>query len=130
MRLAALALVTLAGCAAQPATPEGPILLDETGWTLVSLGGAPVSAAVFLGINGDRASGIAPCNRYAGAFEQAGARVSIGPIAATRMACPDLDLEQRYLGGLTDAARSEVEGDRLVLRDARGVELMAFRRDG
>lgn len=129
MRLAALAVTALAGCAAPPAPPSG-VTLDGTGWTLATLDGAPVTVAAYLGFAGDRASGVAPCNRFTGGFAQTGARVAIGPIAATRMACPELDLEQRYLGALTDAALAEISGDLLILRGADGVELMTLTRDG
>ncbi len=130
MRLAALAVIALAGCAAPPAPPPSGMTLDGTGWTLATLDGAPVKVAAYLGFEGDRASGVAPCNRFMGGFAQTGARVTIGPIASTRMACPELDLEQRYLGALTDAALAEISGDRLILRGADGVELMTLTRDG
>ncbi len=128
MRAAALALPLLAACAMEPAMPASPPTLAGTTWLLERLGDETPPVAVSLGFAGDRVTGEAPCNRYAGAYAQAGAALEIGPVAATRRACPHLDVEARFLSGLTDVARGDVEGDVLILRDEAGAALMRLRR--
>jgi heat shock protein HslJ len=71
-------------------------------------------------------SGQGPCNTYAGPFTMDGASIAIGPIESTRMACPDLDLENQFLSDL-QLARSYAfaQGD-LVLFDEQDEVLRTF----
>lgn len=122
----ALILAVLsAGCAA-PTPPAAPDLPGV--WRLVELDGAPAGFPITLTLGADRAEGVAPCNAYFGAWRREGAGLSIGPLAATRRACPELALEQTYLGLLTDTAQAEVGAAALTLRDAEGRTLMRFER--
>jgi len=73
-------------------------------------------------------AGFGPCNRYFGAYRRDGAALSVGPIAATRRACADLALEERYFAALTDVTGAAVEGDTLTLRDDGGAALMVLTR--
>jgi heat shock protein HslJ len=60
-----------------------------------------------------------------------GEAIRFGPLATTRMACPDEELaeqERAYLAGLAAAASWSVRGDRLELRDAAGALQATFRR--
>ena len=54
-----------------------------------------------------RLSGTAGCNRFSGNWKQDGATLKLGPMAATRMACPPpaMDIEQRVVA-LLEAANS------------------------
>jgi len=47
----------------------------------------------------DKVSGKGGCNRYLGAFKLDAERLAIGPLGATRMACPkeEMDVEKRFL---------------------------------
>jgi heat shock protein HslJ len=131
MRAALLALPVLAACATEPmmtaSAPAGPALADTT-WMLESVGADAPPSAVSLNFTADRVSGEAPCNRYMGGYVQTGAALEIGPVAATRRACPHLAAEDRFFGALTDVASAEVAGEVLILRNAEGAELMRFRR--
>jgi len=88
------------------------------------------SIALDLGSDG-RVTGNATCNRYVGAYAVDGEAIRFGPLATTRMACPDEELaeqERAYLAGLAAAASWSVRGDRLELRDAHGALQATFRR--
>ena len=88
------------------------------------------SIALDLGSDG-RVTGNATCNRYVGAYAVNGDGIRFGPLATTRMACPDEELaeqERAYLAGLTAATSWSVRGDRLELRDAHGALQATFRR--
>jgi putative lipoprotein len=95
---------------------------------LTELGGEANALPVTLNFDAERARGEGPCNSYFGAWRLDGATVEIGPVAATRRACPDLPFEQGYFGALTDAATAEIGADSLVLRGPDGAALMRFAR--
>lgn len=138
----ALALAGLAGlapaCAAPgaetPAGPAGPDQEPESlDWRLVRLGDEPVAtgpgqreASLHLDARTGRASGSGGCNRFTGAFRRQGGRLTLGPLAATRMACLDPAAgrtETRFLAALEATAAYRVAGRRLTLLDAAGAPL-------
>ena len=69
-------------------------------------------------------AGSAGCNRYSATFEVDGDSLRIGPVRATRMACPEpagvLEQEAAFLAALEMVATWRAEGDRLQLRSADG----------
>jgi heat shock protein HslJ len=81
-------------------------------WVLVQLSRsdqAPTEPEVTLILEGDRFTGESGCNRYF-VEPEAGpdpGELSVGPIGATRMACPEeqMDLENRYLGALGNVTK-------------------------
>ena len=115
-----LALLALAGCRdqrqqlGQALSGKPPVIAGslEGEWQIVNLnGGGPVARSSLMFDPGDqgtsRLSGTAGCNRFNGNWKQAGATLQLGPMAATRMACPPpaMDTEQRVLA-LLEAATS------------------------
>ncbi len=75
----------LPGCAGEPAR----LLAGD--WVVTTLDGAalPKGADVTLSFDADRVAGLAACNRYAGGYTLTGEGLSFGPMAGTRMACPE-----------------------------------------
>ena len=71
--------------------------------------------------------GQAPCNRYFTTQEAPLPWFKIGPIGATKMACPNLDFEQQYFELLSKATLAEVQADQLLLSDDTQV-LLSFKR--
>ena len=121
--LAALALV-LAGCADETISgyaAPGP-------WRLVSIDGEPypAEATMDLSVPG-RVSGRGPCNGWSAAQRVPYPWFEIGPVTATRMACPALADEAAFFGALEAMELAEASGDVLVLSTADGRE-MEFRR--
>ena len=95
-------------------------------WTLTDLGGSPVSTAGGGSIPTLRltsesgaltATGMAGCNRFRGTATVSGGELRFGALVSTKMACPALELETRYL-----AALDGVRGYRTA---ARQLELLA-----
>jgi putative lipoprotein len=125
-----------------PATEPGPASADEAPtavgppvgeWTLVAIDGVELAegADVTMTIDADgRLSGSSGCNRYTTGATFEGASMSVGPIAGTRMACPEpqMDLETSYLGALESAATFAIEDDVLRFFAPDGAERLEFRR--
>ena len=82
--------------------------------------------------SGGAVHGFGGCNRFRGSYQQDGASLKIGPLASTRMACPQekMKREAEFLDILTRTARARVTHLKLVLMDAAGDELATLdRRD-
>jgi heat shock protein HslJ len=125
-RMTAAGLLMLAGCAASPplaGTLAGPA------WTLESIAGEAPARPSTLRFEEGRLAGQGPCNRYAGAWRIEGGALSIGPLVATRMACPEPAMAQEArLLRLLDSARLErLTADRLEIIGADGARLVARR---
>lgn len=101
------------------------------GWDVVSLvhGDAirtPVQGTALTATFGTDGSvtGSTGCNRFKGPYEESGARLKIGPLAATRRACTGPDgaasQEQAYLDALQSVVRYERSGSKLTLFNAKG----------
>lgn len=112
----------LGACASSTAVAP----LAGTQWRLVQIGDdsvlpQPVATLVFHA-NG-RVSGHGACNRFNGSFEQTGERLTIGPLAATRMACQGAvgQQESRYLRALQGTHAFGVkDGALLIQTEAAG----------
>ena len=74
------------------------------------------------------AQGEAPCNNWSAAQSAPYPWLELGPIAATRRACPELPVEQQFFGALADMTLAEVQGPVLILSNEDGRE-MVFRAD-
>lgn len=123
MRMALLipfALLALASCSdqrqqlGQALSGKPPMIAGslEGEWQIEDLnGGGSVARGELMFDPGDqgtsRISGTAGCNRFSGHWKQDGATLQLGPMAATRMACPPpaMEIEQRVLA-LLEAATS------------------------
>jgi heat shock protein HslJ len=113
---------------AQPADvePAGPPTRPElpgTSWTLLDLAGDTLTVpapTIAFGADGT-ISGSGGCNTFNGTYTIDGSAISFGPLATTRMACPDdvMAVEDAYLLALDGAASWSIGDDgRLVLDGA------------
>ena len=75
-----------------------------------------------------RVAGQAPCNRYNAVQTAPYPWFELGPIASTRMACPDLQKETAFFAALGSMTISEVSGDVLILSNEAG-ERLTFQRN-
>ena len=121
-----LAVVTPGPAASAPAPLAG------TGWQLTSIETPagptdvpdPSMFTVVFGADG-RASFRLDCNRGAGSW-QAGAdtpdsgQLSFGPIAATRMMCPQPSLDSRVGAALADVGGWRIDDGQLAMTPATG----------
>lgn len=132
-------LFLLSGCAtAVPSGEEPPSSPPDTGdalagtaWVLDSMGGeaADDSTVMTLQFASDGTlSGSGGCNRFNGAFTAVGEDIAIEPLATTMMACEPAVMEQEtlFLTALQGAKSFAVNGAKLTLSDASGIELLLF----
>jgi heat shock protein HslJ len=77
-------------------------------------------------------TGSAGCNTYGATYKTDGAKITIGDVSATEMACdgPDgiMEQEQGYLEALPLAAGYRVEGSKLSLLKADGTYVATYER--
>lgn len=121
--LAALALAGLGGCGGAGTTVAAGGSPDLAGsWHLVSgrdaegTLGLPAGREVTLVVKGPDASGTSGCNLYGATVAIDGRSVSFGQIGGTEMACEPqvMELERRYLAGLSATDLAERSGDTLT----------------
>jgi heat shock protein HslJ len=108
--------------------------LTETTWQLTELRGEPVAVAagserprLILKAEGSQVLGFGGCNSFTGFYElKDGNRIKFGVIAATMMACPEMEVESRLFEalGVTDNYALTRQG--LSLHRARMAPLARF----
>ena len=109
----------------------GPSLENIT-WNLVELDGVPIQPTgervPYLRLDGgqNRASGFAGCNRVSGAYELDGDKVRFPALISTKMACPDLDLENGFMIALNVTNGWRITDGKLELLGAEGQVLARF----
>jgi heat shock protein HslJ len=129
---AAAALIGLAAVAGGSGEAHEVRLLAGTAWRAASVGGAavPDGVDVTLAFDGEgRVAGSSGCNRFAGSYRQDGHTLVLGPLAATKMACPPPRdaVETAVFEALGRAAFvEEADAGRLTLFDAAGTAVMTL----
>lgn len=123
LRLSLILLLMLTGCRdeenAQPY--DAP---DKT-WRLVELNGKSFAANATLSFpEQGRVAGKAPCNAYNGSMSAPYPSFEVGPIAATKMACPDLAAESEFFAALDAARTAEGTDDTLILSNTDGLRMV------
>jgi putative lipoprotein len=116
--------LTRAALAPTEAGVEGG--LRGTAWRLEDLGGVGVVdrvEATLEFLEDGKVVGRGSCNRFAGAVEISGQAMKFGPLASTKMACPEavMNQEDRYLKALQDAERFEQDASKLRIY-SKGME--------
>lgn len=94
-------------------------------WTLSEVDGKPFNARATIRFGEDgKVSGQAPCNRYFGTQTAPYPWLELGPIGATKMACPDLAAETAYFNALAAMSLVEVTGDVMILSNEGGRKMV------
>lgn len=75
----------------------------------------------------DRVTGTGPCNHFQAEQRAPYPWIEIGPLRATRRACPDLAFEHGYFGALSKVSLAEIQGPTLVLTDETRALVLVFR---
>lgn len=97
-------------------------------WELVEInGGSPQSTITLTFPEKGKIAGRAPCNRYFGTQTKPLPWFQTGPIASTKMACPNLDEEQVYFQTLEKSSLAEITKTTLILSNDTG-PLLTFKR--
>lgn len=108
----------------------------DTNWILTELNGESVSEnesnqsiPTILFIESEkRFNGRGGCNQYNGGFEydRESGEVGLSQIAATKMACPDMVLEDRYFSMLDEVEQLEQSSQRLQFFNSSGEIIAQF----
>lgn len=115
----------------QPAPTPTPHPLGGTSWSAVEIAAQPVLYPATLEVKADGSvSGKSGCNGFAGASTATNDAIGFGPLAATKMACPDAQMQQeaRYFAALDATRRYLLEGNSLRLLDAGGATVVRYTR--
>lgn len=77
-------------------------------------------------------SGHGGCNRFFGALKSVDGNIEVGPLGATRMACPDaiMSREIAFLDAIQKTRSFDFRKERLRLLDEKGDELVALEPGG
>ena len=121
---------TLRGCGGV-AAPDAAMLTTGS-WTIAAIDGRPPAnpARTEVTFADGRMSGSAGCNRFTGSYRIERDRLTAGPLAATRMACPGpaMAQEQRVLAILSRPVTMTTGAeDRVTLTNALGAIALARR---
>ena len=108
--------------------------LVGTYWKLTELMGKPVIAPagvreihIILKKQDNRIQGFAGCNNIIGSYElKDGNLISFKDLASTRMACPDMSMEDQFKETLEKADNYSILGDTMSLNKARMAPLARF----
>lgn len=97
--LLCIGLLGVGGCNSSKSMAK----LTDIKWVLETLDGKKVkltdsNSEIFIQFNEveKRVNGRAACNRFFGNYEMDGNKLKFSPMGATRMACPDLQLENQF----------------------------------
>lgn len=133
MRYLSFVVVLLFGCTG--ASDRADMSLENTLWTLMELGDAPITVGAerrppTLTLRGEdkRMSGFTGCNQMAGSYTLNGATLRFGQMITTKMACLDsgMETEGAFTAALQRVQTWSVSANRLTLSDAAGVPLATF----
>lgn len=118
---------TVKGCGGKILPPTE---LAGTNWTFVSIGGVAVTAdrPTALQFDGDRLSGSAGCNRFSGRYTAARGTLTAGPLMATEMACPGMELEQAFFKLMASPVSLTFADDGTLILTGEGGKKAVLRR--
>jgi hypothetical protein len=79
---------------------------------------------------GNKVWGRLGCNRFTGTYAQDGYKLTFGPLASTKMACPEpqMKTEMRVSAALTATSQADISHLKLVLQDGAGKILLTLQR--
>ncbi len=133
--LAIVFSVVVMGCSASQDAPvassgmQKPSLsLEGPKWKLVSFGltRMAVPQKAFITFKDGQYSGHAGCNGLGGNYKAENYAISFEAGFSTMMACPELDLEHKYVKAISRVDSYEIDGDILDLQ-SEGHSLLRFK---
>lgn len=129
--LCCLAVAALFSC--KPA--EKPAPLEGTKWVLENMNGREIklkepTSEVFMTLQDGQTNGKAGCNRFFGGYTLPGDnQLDFGAMGATKMACPDMDIEMFFFTMLDSTRTYAIEGSKLSLKDRDDNVLGVFKAE-
>ena len=126
MKFVALVILMSLSACLKDETISGQSDASEV-WALVRMNETEISTPITLTFpEKGKIAGRAPCNRYFASQNAPLPWFEAGPIAATKVACPELALESLYFQTLASITLIERTGDVLLLNGDQG-EVLEFR---
>lgn len=108
--------------------------LNGVKWVLQTLNGKEVkltdqNSEIFIQFNEveQRVNGRAGCNRFFGNYEMEGRKLKFSPMGATRMACPDLQIETAFFQMLDEVDALTIKDNKLTFESKKKV-VAVFRK--
>ncbi|WP_187262993.1 META domain-containing protein [Pontibacter beigongshangensis] len=118
-----LGIIFMAGCTIRNTSVAGEqnTLLD-TDWVLLSFAENEVPATpktntsfIHFDSENDKVKGFAGCNRFFGTYTLKGERLSLHSLGSTRMACPDIEVENYLMKVFETVTSYKIAGELLTL---------------
>lgn len=111
-------IIALASCK----SVESDVKLTERKWVLESMDGEKPQLKVAhnrvtmqFNDTEKRVSGMAGCNRFFGGYEMDGKKLKFSHMGATRMTCPDIEVEMKFFKILEDTDNFQIKDHQLTL---------------
>ncbi len=131
---AALPFTSIVTCTVSRPSGNHAVALEGTYWQLIRLDDSavvrlppPHGPHLVLDADSHRISGSGGCNRLVGTYEVDGDSLTFGPIATTRMACPEgMETETALLSVLAQVRKWSTEAKHMSLSDSTGKTLAQF----
>ncbi len=121
-----LLCITLAGVGCN--SSRNMAKLNGVKWVLQTLNGEDVkltdqNSEIFIQFNEveKRVNGRAGCNRFFGNYEMEGHKLQFSPMGATRMACPDLQIETAFFQMLNEVDALNIKDNKLTFESKEKV---------
>ena len=117
-----VAIATFFGC---PDETISGFVDTAVAYRLTTIDGAAFEASATINFQGQGdASGEGPCNRWSAEQRVPYPWFELGPIAATKRACADLEAEATFFQALGEMSLAEVSGTFLILSNDDGREMV------
>lgn len=107
--------------------------ITQTYWKLIELEGQPVQATAgnresHIRLNSDenRVSGFAGCNGFGGSYKIEADQITFSQLFSTKMACPDLDTENKFMKVMEATRSFKIEKNLLLLFGSDKTPLAKF----
>ena len=106
-------------------------------WAVTAIQGEPIDMRqdgqapplIEVSLSAMRVMGKDGCNNFTGQIAEFDDRViEFGPIATTRMMCPDMSVPDRFNSAMQQVSNYRLDPGRLVFLDSDGNELIACRK--
>ncbi|MEG0795259.1 MAG: META domain-containing protein [Odoribacter sp.] len=108
--------------------------LNDVKWVLQTMNGKEIklsdqNSEIFIQFNevDKRANGRAGCNRFFGNYEMEDQQLKFSPMGATRMACPDLQLESEFFQMLDEVDTYQIKDNQLSF-NSKGNVVAVFKK--
>jgi heat shock protein HslJ len=129
-------LLFVAALSLAPLIADGTMMLEDVNWVALEVMGKAVTKnagrPVYIQLHSldKKLTGFSGCNNVFGAYEFSHESLKFDPVAATRMACLDANVEPQFLEALAGTATFRIADDKLQLMNKNGEVIGRFRASG